>query len=59
MGLLRAGMVEMTRWQLSFWDGLILAAARGVGVTAVWSEDFSDEQDYAGIRIVNPFREKG
>jgi predicted nucleic acid-binding protein len=53
--LLRAGMIEMERWQLSFWDGLILAAARTVGATTVWSEDLSDRQDYSGIRVVNPF----
>jgi predicted nucleic acid-binding protein len=48
-------MIEMERWQLSFWDGLILAAARTVGATTVWSEDLSDRQDYSGIRVVNPF----
>jgi len=53
--LLRSGMAEMERWQLSFWDGLILAAARSVGVATVWSEDLSDEQDYDGVRVVNPF----
>ena len=53
--LLRSGMAEMERWQLSFWDGLILAAARSVGVATVWSEDLSDEQDYDGGRVVNPF----
>ena len=55
--LLRAGMSEMQRWQLSFWDSLILAAARSVGVTTVLSEDLNDEQDYDGIRVVNPFRQ--
>jgi predicted nucleic acid-binding protein len=54
--LLRSGMAEMERWQISFCDGLILAAARSVGVTTVWSEDLSHEQDYAGIRVLNPFR---
>ncbi len=56
LSLLRSGMAEMERWQLSFWDGLILAAARSVGTETVWSEDLSDEQDYGGIRVVNPFR---
>lgn len=55
VGLFRAGLSEMERWQLSFWDGLILAAARSVGVSTVWSEDLSDKQDYAGISVVNPF----
>lgn len=57
VGLLRSGMEEMTRWQLSLWDSLIIAAARSVGVTRIYSEDLSHEQDYGGIRIVNPFLE--
>lgn len=55
--LLKTGIVEMERWQLSLWDGLILAAARSVRVATVYSEDLSDEQDYGGIRVQNPFRD--
>ncbi|NQU40402.1 MAG: PIN domain-containing protein [Lentisphaerae bacterium] len=57
LDLLNAGIAEMERWQLSLWDGLILAAARSMGATTVYSEDLSDEQDYGGIRVVNPFRQ--
>lgn len=53
--LLRAGMAEMERWQLSFWDGLILASARQARVSMILSEDFSAGQDYNGIKIANPF----
>lgn len=53
--LLRAGISEMERWQLSFWDGLILAAARRARVQTILSKDFSDTQDYGGIKIENPF----
>lgn len=56
VGLLRKGMAEMERWQLSFWDGLILAAARRAHVQTILSEDLSDTQDYGGIRVQNPFR---
>jgi predicted nucleic acid-binding protein len=45
---------EMERWQTSFWDALILAAARSTGASVLWSEDFSTGQDYGGIRVVNP-----
>ena len=45
-------MAEMERWQLSLWDGLILAAARSVGITTVYSEDLSDEQDYAVAFVI-------
>ena len=54
--LLKVGMTEMERWQISFWDGLILAAARRAHVHLILSEDLSDDQDYGGLRIENPFR---
>ena len=44
------------RFQLSYWDGAILAAAHSLGCDAVYSEDLSSEQDYGGIRVINPFR---
>ena len=43
------------RYQLSYWDGAILAAAQSAGCDAVYSEDMSPTQDYGGIRIINPF----
>lgn len=33
----------------------ILAAARACGCDAVYSEDMSCEQDYDGLRVINPF----
>jgi predicted nucleic acid-binding protein len=53
--LLQAGMDEMERWNISFWDALILAAARSAGSPVIYSEDLSHTQDYDGIRVVNPF----
>lgn len=43
------------RYQLSYWDGAILAAAQSAGCDAVYSEDMSPTQDYGGIRVINPF----
>jgi predicted nucleic acid-binding protein len=43
-------------WQVSFWDGLILAAAEQDGATELLTEDLNHGQVIAGIRIVNPFR---
>ena len=43
------------RFGLSYWDGAILAAARSVGCDAVYTEDLNPEQDYDGIRVINPF----
>lgn len=54
--LLLAALSEQSRWQLSLWDALILAAARASGATEVLSEDFSHGQDYGGVRAINPFK---
>lgn len=47
------GMCE--RFNISYWDAAILAAAQITGCEVVYSEDFSHTQDYDGIRVQNPF----
>jgi len=42
-------------WQVSFWDGLILAAAEQDDAAELLTEDLNHGQVIAGIRIVNPF----
>ena len=44
------------RYQLSHWDSVILAAARELGCHTLYSEDFSNGQNFDGVRVVNPFR---
>jgi predicted nucleic acid-binding protein len=44
------------RFQLSYWDAAIIAAARACACTEILSEDLNDGQDYGGVRVVNPFR---
>ena len=43
------------RFRISYWDAAILAAAMMLGCDAVYSEDMSDQQDYDGVRVINPF----
>ena len=43
------------RFGLSYWDSAILAAARACDCNIVYSEDLSADQDYDGLRVVNPF----
>ena len=52
--LLTNGIEERLRYKISFWDGLILAAARRAGADVLWTEDFNIGQDYDGILAVNP-----
>ena len=58
LDLFREAVVISRRYQLSYWDGAILAAARALGCEAVYSEDLSAQQDYDGLRVINPFREE-
>ncbi len=52
--LLRKGWEAQQRWQLSFWDALIVAAAMQAGVSTLWSEDLNADQDFDGVTVVNP-----
>jgi predicted nucleic acid-binding protein len=50
-----AALATRQRFDISYWDAAILEAARAMGCDVVLSEDLSDGQDYAGVRIENPF----
>ena len=53
--IFRDAVAVSARYQLRYWDGAILAAARFLGCDAVYSENFSHQQDYDGLRVINPF----
>jgi predicted nucleic acid-binding protein len=44
------------RYRISFWDGLILAAAESGGATVLFTEDLNDGQQYGVVAVRNPFR---
>ena len=41
--------------QVSFWDGLIVAAAERTRCSFLLSEDFQAGREFGSITIVNPF----
>jgi predicted nucleic acid-binding protein len=43
-------------YQVSFWDGLILAAAQSAGAEILYTEDLNDGQLYGTVLVQNPFR---
>jgi len=55
MAVLDEALAIKSRFQLSYWDSAILAAAKAAGCTEVLSEDMNDGQDYAGVTVRNPF----
>jgi predicted nucleic acid-binding protein len=44
------------RFQISFWDALILQAAQVSSAEILYSEDLSDGQTYGTVRVINPVR---
>lgn len=40
--------------QLSFWDGLIVAAAEQAGAAQLYTEDLNAGQSIVGVKVVNP-----
>jgi predicted nucleic acid-binding protein len=53
--ILMAALDTCHRYQISYWDSAIIEAARTMGCTEVLSEDLGGGQDYAGVRVTNPF----
>ena len=45
-----------TRYQISFWDALILQAAASCGAGILYSEDLAEGQKYSEVRVVNPLK---
>lgn len=43
------------RFGLSFWDALIVAAARAAGCDRLLTEDLQDGQDLDGVLVIDPF----
>jgi len=43
------------RYQISFWDACILAAASRAGCETIYSEDLNAGQRYGSVQVVNPF----
>jgi predicted nucleic acid-binding protein len=52
--VLRASILE-ERYRLSFWDALILVAAKKAGAETLLSEDLSHGQRIDGVTVENPF----
>jgi len=54
------GMIERAWYwndqaQVSFWDGMIVAAAERTRCRFLLSEDFQTGREFGGVTIVNPF----
>ncbi len=55
LALFRLGLSLQSRWQLSLWDAMILAAAQTCGARELLTEDLNHGQNYGSVRAINPF----
>jgi predicted nucleic acid-binding protein len=53
--LLQLSWSLQDRFQLSFWDALIVSAAKSAGCKFLLTEDLQSGQDFDGLFVVNPF----
>jgi predicted nucleic acid-binding protein len=53
--LLERGWKIQDRYQLSYWDALIVAAAKAASCRYLLTEDLQAGQELDGIEVVNPF----
>ncbi len=53
--LIQQGLDLSESFRLSFWDGVILAAAVAARCDVLLSEDLSAGRKYAGVEVRNPF----
>ena len=55
LSLVRRAIDTSQRYGISYWDGLIIAAAERAGCTRLISQDLNAGQSYNGVMVVNPF----
>jgi predicted nucleic acid-binding protein len=57
ISIVRDALELSAKFQISYWDAAIVAAARELACQTVYSEDLSDRQSYDGVIVINPFSE--
>ena len=55
ISLYRDSLAVAARWRYSFYDSLIIAAAKNASCKVLYSEDLQHGQDLDGLLIENPF----
>lgn len=54
--LVRRGADIADRFQVSYWDGAVIAAAERSDAFILYTEDLNHGQLYGSVRAINPFR---
>ena len=51
------GIDVSQRYRTSYWDGAVIAAARYLGASTLYTEHLDHGQTYEGVTAINPFLE--
>ena len=54
--IVEAALEIMAVYGFSYWDSAIIAAARALGCTTLYTEDLPHGRQIEGVAIINPFR---
>lgn len=57
IGLYHQALEISSRWQFSFYDSLIIAAALSAQCNILYTEDLQHDQEIENLKILNPFLE--
>jgi predicted nucleic acid-binding protein len=55
LGVVDDALFLCERFGISYWDAAIIAAARHMNCTTLYTEDLAHGQDYEGVIAMNPF----
>jgi len=55
-GLAKQAINLSVRYQVSYWDAAVIAAALNLGAPVLYSEDLNHGQSYGDVQVLNPFR---
>jgi len=55
IGVVEDALALCARYQITYWDAAIIAAARHLGCELLYSEDLNAGQRYDGVLVANPF----
>lgn len=55
--LVKSAIERSIRYQISYWDAAIIAAAETLGAKVLYTEDLNHGQVYGTVKVANPFRE--
>jgi predicted nucleic acid-binding protein len=54
-GIVTEGIRNSMKYQISYWDGAIIAAAERLKCKVLYTEDLNDGQRYGSVTVRNPF----